>query len=61
MRGVLEQLIYKWRHSRCVITESLCESYEQLLKSGRAVTRQEIVRDVERMFSGNFRKWVGLP
>lgn len=58
---VLEQLIYKWRHSRGVITESLSESYESLLKSGRAVTQQEIVRDVERMFSGNFRQWVGLP
>ena len=58
---VLEQLIYKWRHARGVITESLYESYERLLKSGRAVTQQEIVRDVERMFSGNFRQWVGLP
>jgi len=58
---VLEQLIYKWRHARSVITESLSESYTSLLKSGRAVTRAEIVRDVERMFSGNFRQWVGLP
>jgi hypothetical protein len=59
---ILEQLIYKWRHSREVIAESLCETYEQLLHSGRAVTRQEIERDVTRMFSGNFREWVGgLP
>ncbi len=59
--SVLEQLIYKWRHSRVVIAESLYETYERLLQSGRAVTRQEIVRDVTRMFSGNFRTWVGLP
>ena len=51
---VLEQLIYKWKHSRTVIAESLYESYAQLLISGRSVTRREIVRDVERMFSGNF-------
>jgi hypothetical protein len=57
---VLEQLIYKWQHSRRVIAESLYESYEQLLMSGRAVLRQEIERDVSRMFSGNFRQWVGL-
>jgi hypothetical protein len=58
---VLEQLIYKWRHARVVIAASLSETYEQLLQSGRAVTRQEIIRDVTRMFSGNFRAWVGLP
>jgi hypothetical protein len=58
---ILEQLIYKWRHSRHVIAQSLSEAYEQLLRSGRAVTRQEIERDVTRMFSGNFLEWVGLP
>ncbi|MEP6901727.1 MAG: glucuronate isomerase [Actinomycetota bacterium] len=58
---VLEQLIYKWLHSRRVIADVLFDSYEQLLSSGRAVTRREIERDVARMFSGNFREWVGLP
>ena len=59
---ILEQLIYKWRHSRDVIAESLCESYERLLRSGRAVTRQEIERDVTRMLRGNFLQWIGgLP
>lgn len=58
---ILEQLIYKWQHSRKVISGSLYASYDLLLKSGRAVTRAEIERDVRRMFSGNFREWVGLP
>jgi hypothetical protein len=59
---ILEQLIYKWQHSRDVIAESLCESYERLLHSGRAVTRQEIERDVTRMLRGNFLEWIGgLP
>jgi hypothetical protein len=56
---VLEQLIYKWDHSRQIIAEALFESYENLRRSGRAVTREEIVRDVTRMFSGNFEQWVG--
>jgi len=56
---ILEQLIYKWQHSRDLIAESLCESYERLLHSGRAVTRQEIERDVTRMLRGNFLDWVG--
>lgn len=59
---ILEQLIYKWQHSRTVIAEVLFETYERLLQSGRAVSRPEIERDVARMFSGNFREWVGgLP
>jgi hypothetical protein len=56
---VLEQLIYKWDHSRQIIADALFESYENLRRSGRAVTREEIVRDVTRMFSGNFEQWVG--
>lgn len=55
---ILEQLIYKWRHSRRVIADSLYEAYEHLLASGRAVTRSEIARDVTRLFSGNFNNWV---
>jgi len=56
---VLEQLVYKWRHSRRVVAEALTESYERLLESGRAVTRAEIERDAARLFGGNFRAWVG--
>ena len=55
---VLEQLIYKWKHARRQIADSLYCSYEQLLQNGRAVTREEIARDVSRLFSGNFYKWV---
>lgn len=57
---VLEQLIYKWQHSRVVISESLYEMYHRLLASGRPVAPQEITRDVNRLFSGNFKKWVGM-
>jgi hypothetical protein len=57
---VLDQLIYKWGHSRQTIAEALAESYGRLLSDGRAVTHAEIERDVAKMFSGNFRDWVGL-
>ena len=56
---VLEQLIYKWKHSRQQIAEALFASYGQLLNSGRAVTIEEISRDVNRLFSGNFHEWIG--
>ena len=54
---VLEQLIYKWKQARRQIADALCISYEQLLLNGRAVTREEIARDVSRLFSGNFKQW----
>ena len=56
---VLEQLIYKWKHARREIAAALCISYEQLLHNGRAITREEISRDVNRLFSGNFNQWIG--
>jgi hypothetical protein len=55
---VLEQLIYKWKHARREIADVLCDMYEQLLLSGRAVTADEISRDVNRLFSGNASEWL---
>lgn len=57
---ILDQLIYKWKHSRLLIADALFESYAALWHDGRRVTRKEIERDAEKLFSGNFRKWVGL-
>jgi hypothetical protein len=57
---ILDQLIYKWNHSRLSIADSLFESYAALWHDGRRVTRAEIKRDAEKLFSGNFRSWVGL-
>lgn len=57
---VFEQLVYKWRHSRKVISKVLVDTYVQLLRDGRAVSRSEIERDVKRMFSGNFRDWTPM-
>ncbi len=55
---VLEQLIYKWKHARKEIACALADSYERLLNSGRAVTADEITRDVNRLFQGNFNEWI---
>lgn len=57
---ILDQLIYKWHHSRRVIADALFESYAALRHDGRRVSRAEIERDAEKLFSGNFRSWVGF-
>jgi hypothetical protein len=55
---ILDQLIYKWAHSRRTISHALYESYSRLMTDGYPLMREQIDRDVERMLSGNFRSWV---
>jgi hypothetical protein len=53
---VLEQLIYKWRHSRRVICDALSDSYTSLSRDGWSLTPEHIRRDVNRMFFGVFEE-----
>lgn len=57
---ILEQVIYKWAHSRRVIAEALDSTYQALLRDGGTVTTGQIQRDVERLFQRNFRQFAGL-
>ncbi len=51
---VLDQLIYKWTHSRTAIGEVLVEKYRDLAATGWAMTKPEIERDVRNLFGGAF-------
>jgi hypothetical protein len=55
---VLDQLIYKWDHSRRVIARCLNERYARLAASGWTVDRNEIVRDVAELFGGGFHAFL---
>jgi hypothetical protein len=55
---VLEQLIYKWRNTRATLAPILANSYRRLAQEGRSVTRDDIQRDVNRLFCSNFEQWV---
>ena len=57
---VLEQVIYKWRNTRATMSQVLGNSYKLLARDGRPVTRQNIQRDVNRLFRGNFEQFVNL-
>jgi len=52
---VLDQLIYKWSHSRMVIAKVLTAKYADIMATGWTLTEAEIKRDVEALFSHNFR------
>jgi hypothetical protein len=56
---ILDQIIYKWKHSRHTIAASLAESYSALLRDGWNLTTADIERDVRRLFQDNFRNFVG--
>lgn len=55
---VLEQLIYKWDHSRACIADALTTQYTGLTASGFTVTDRMIKEDVSRLLSRNAERIV---
>lgn len=55
---VLDQLIYKWAHSKTIIAQVLAEKYADIAATGWKVTEDEIRRDVAGLFGGNFWRFV---
>ncbi|MGN6625138.1 MAG: glucuronate isomerase, partial [Tepidisphaeraceae bacterium] len=51
---VLDQLIYKWDHSRHVLGRVLASKYADLIDTGRRLTEAEVARDVKMMLEGTF-------
>ena len=51
---VLDQLIYKWDHSRGLIATVLADKYRDLMKAGWPLTKAEIERDVRLLLKDNF-------
>ncbi|WP_339147493.1 MULTISPECIES: glucuronate isomerase [unclassified Sutcliffiella] len=56
---VLDQLIYKWDHSKEIIVTILIEKYNDLLKTGWELEQSEIERDVADLFYNNFWEFIG--
>jgi hypothetical protein len=56
---VLDQLVYKWEHSRRVLSAVLTEKYADLIDAGWHVTESAVARDVTLMLEGNFTEFLG--
>ena len=54
---VLDQVIYKWTHSRKVIAKVLVDKYSDLAATGWVATRSEVERDVRDLFGGAFESF----
>jgi hypothetical protein len=49
---VLDQLIYKWSHSRQVLAAVLAAKYFDVMKTSWRITKEDIQRDVNRILGG---------
>jgi hypothetical protein len=54
---VLDQLIYKWQHSRRVVARVLSEKYQDLAQAGWKVSDADIQRDVNELFGAGFERF----
>lgn len=52
---VLDQLVYKWAHSREIIARVLADKYADLERTGYRVTDEHIARDARLLLRDNFR------
>jgi hypothetical protein len=55
---VLDQLIYKWEHSRRLIADVLADKYADLARAGWEPSESEIRRDVADLFGGAFEQFL---
>jgi hypothetical protein len=55
---VFEQLISKWEHSKDVISSVLANKYSDLTAMGYKVTKEQVQKDVEKLFGGNFWSFI---
>jgi len=57
---VLEQVVYKWAHSREIIARVLQHKYADIVHAGWRLTQSEIERDVKDLLDGNFWRFINL-
>ncbi len=56
---VLDQLVYKWIHSRESLRKVLTDKYLDLAATGWRLTAEQIQADVRGLLGGNFLDWLG--
>lgn len=55
---VMDQLLYKWPHSRAIIAMCFAQEIDKLLASGWTPTRREIRRDIRRLLGGSYEEFM---
>ena len=55
---VLDQLIYKWAHTKKIVADILVDKYTDLFQAGWRPSEKEIRRDVRALFGGSFETFL---
>jgi len=55
---VLDQVIYKWQHSRRIIADALAGQYANLIETGWEPTNAEVARDARDLLGGALEKFL---
>jgi len=55
---VLDQLIYKWTHTRAIVADVLADKYKLLFQAGWRPTGKEIHRDVRNCLGGAYEEFM---
>lgn len=55
---VLDQIIYKWEHSRAIIAKVMKDKFTDLAATGWGVTEAEVRRTAEAYLGGNFERFL---
>jgi len=55
---IMDQIIYKWEHSRRVIAGALVEQFNQLASTGWPITTELIARAVHRLLGGSYEDFM---
>ena len=56
---VLDQIVYKWRHSREIITDVMVEKYADLNRTGWLVSEADVRKDAAALLGGAFESFCG--
>lgn len=51
---VLDQLVYKWDHTREILTRVLTDKFDDIARTGWQITEKEVKATVGKYLSGNF-------
>jgi hypothetical protein len=55
---VLDQLIYKWDHSRAIIGRVMTDKFTDAANAGWPVTQDEVTRTARQFLSDNFSRFL---
>jgi hypothetical protein len=56
---ILDQIVYKWDHSRAIIAKVMKDKFADLAATGWHVTQAEVRKTAEQFLSSNFADFVG--